>query len=252
MNRLNIKSVLNSSKICYVVEKDHDYSGLFKLLNGVKQYDTYGDSDCQHSPAYSAQASNVYDFLLSLLAFLAEPTNMTDNEVVEFLQWEIGHRMVNLTVKQAEFLKTVIHKESTPEKSFDRRYFSLEEMKVSSADSKRHDKRWFVIPDWANGDVNAIIGLYGLATDHRWQESLIGIMATRAVACEVCDQNWQFAEQKDIGDAFGDKADESHRLFVACRDLLKTYVEHKWQVARAQSWLKDAMKPVEQPAEQVA
>jgi len=50
-----------------------------------------------------------------------------------------------------------------------RQYYSLQEEKVSTAESKRHDKRWEDVPSWADGGLSAV---FGLVSNGGWRDLL--------------------------------------------------------------------------------
>jgi hypothetical protein len=147
-----------------------------------------------------------------------------------------------MTATAAEFLRGIIYNADKRE-----RYYSLEEQKVSTSPSKRHDKRWFRIPDWANGKADSIVGLWNLATDHSCRD-LLTLMGLWARACEVCDTPYAFQECKTIADSFGDNADHALGHFRMVRDLLETRVNLSWQASRAAAWAKSEVEKLVAPA----
>lgn len=212
------------------------------LATHVRQFDTYGDGDTQHSLAYTAPVSNAYDFLLSVLAVLGDDTQC-DQETVEFLKWELGFPMRKMKDEEAAFLRSIRH---DAEK---RRWFSLEDKKVSASESKRYDKRWFEVPDWADGRPGSVLGLWNLAHNGP-SNSFLEWLGLWITACGI-EGGYLFAEHKVLQDAFGEHAELAARLFETARDLIETRNALLWQASRARSFVTEATKTAE-PAAQAA
>ncbi len=108
-------------------------------------YETYGDRNIQHSHETPVQDIHFADWCASLASHCRH--NPDDLDIVA-KNWPREDSKELL-----QFLATIRHKDGK------RVYFSRPDKKTSSADSKRHDRRWEEIPEWANGSVSAVAGL---------------------------------------------------------------------------------------------
>jgi hypothetical protein len=104
-----------------------------------KEFSTYGDGQVQHSPASGLSIDNFADNLFSLADHLIK--NPADRLTTSSV-WP--HRWNRPCVWFARTIKYSAGKT---------RYYSFEEQKVSSAEAKRHDKRYHEIPEWADGEA---------------------------------------------------------------------------------------------------
>ena len=110
------------------------------------EYATYGDGLTQHSPMYGLRPESTIDFLYSLGDHLLHnPDRFGDASS----GWAYDEPEQTIA-----FLASVKWKEGKP------RYYSFNDRKVSSTDSKRYDKRWAEIPEWANGTLTSVYRLF--------------------------------------------------------------------------------------------
>jgi hypothetical protein len=116
-------------------------------------YLTYGDGMVQHSPAICCSVELMGDYLASLTTFCLDPRNEDALEIASN-HWR-SLDIYNERVKPSNIRKAhqIRHKEGKT------RYVMGRHLTVSSADSKRHDKRWYEIVEWMNGSVDATFGL---------------------------------------------------------------------------------------------
>lgn len=114
-----------------------------------RMFDTYGDGLVQHSPDYSVQVEYLADYLASLAAAM-----LTDDELAQSLVFTFARRP---SVKQIEFAASIVYK-APAEKDWNksRRWFSVQEMKVSKAPAKQYDKRYEEVRDIHDGSPSAI------------------------------------------------------------------------------------------------
>ena len=211
-----IPSVLNLDKIVYCISNNHDYNSPSHMYLGynIKQYETYGDGTTQHSRAYYASTGQAYDFLLSFAAFLADDTKATP-EAMEAIRYNLGWHMQRMNETAAKFLASLIY---DAEKRG--RYYSMELEKVSSSESKRHDKRWELIPDYADGSTEAIARLW-FSQHHGMPSNLLEYMGIYFTACKVKGgYAYELTENKTIAAAFGDLAGEAFNLFGSVLGLI--------------------------------
>ena len=109
----------------------------------ANEYVTYGDGMTQHGPAYAVPATEIQDFLLSLASYLRE--NPEDIESVSY-RWHT----IDIRREAINFYKFLKY---DPDKTS---YYNSETLKKSSAPSRRHDKRWAEIPNYADGSLKAV------------------------------------------------------------------------------------------------
>ena len=149
---------LNRKNTGYMV-KDYDWRE--RRLGAVewgREYDTYGDGLTQHAYETGIAPDNLGDFLASLAQFL-----MDNQEEVAHIEKRWPH-YYDVGREQVRFLMNLRPKDGK------RLYFSATDLKVSSSDSKRYDKRWEEVPTWADGTpgaVSALAFMGGDKTDHR-------------------------------------------------------------------------------------
>ena len=125
------------------------------VADWAQQYGTYGDGNVQHEDASFVRTDGMADYLRSLAVHLlsSRMTAVADDLDAVAHAWP-NHCMGDDAL---EFALTVKHRQDKTV------YYSLAECKVSSAESKRHDKRWDEIPEWANGTVKSAYGLVSRA-----------------------------------------------------------------------------------------
>jgi len=128
--------------ICYDINSKNWDFARGAIHGDVKEYQTYGDGETRHSPAYSSIADNTYDFLVSLAHFLNSNPDKA-KELSQAMFWPSHTYRKN--IKFYSELKA----------NGKEQYYSINELKTSRAESKRHDKRWEIVPEWADGSFQA-------------------------------------------------------------------------------------------------
>jgi hypothetical protein len=141
---------LENSNFRYVLDGSHYYDRFDRQQGAVEAarwYDTMGDGNTQHTPLMAVSDSMLADFCFSLCAHLREnPADLADVAKQIYLP--------EISRKQIDFFTALKYTEGKP------RYFSRSELKVSSSDSKRHDKRWEEIPSWSQGRLKDVFGFW--------------------------------------------------------------------------------------------
>lgn len=131
--------IFSDDKRCLVVTdemQDVRYSSKWgdHLAFWAGQYATYGDGTVQHAPMNFIRMEDVQVYLLHLVkAMLAKPEIVA--KVAE--SWPCR----SLTRKQILWLAGLRQKEDK------KVFYCLSDMKTSTLESKRHDRRWKVVPD---------------------------------------------------------------------------------------------------------
>lgn len=153
----NIASFLHPEKYAYRVVSDGwewwQQRGDNPLSMNIIQFQTYGDGTTQHSGAWMPQVGSVVDVCLSAAgAIMANPEDAAWRSLTLH---DIRIRKENL-----EFAMSVLYEEGK------RRYYSLDQRKISASESKRHDKRWNLIEPCHDGTPGS--GLNILMGECRW------------------------------------------------------------------------------------
>jgi hypothetical protein len=149
MRTIRFASVTRANTV-YQMGDDQDYmnTGYYRqptryIASYVTEYPTYGDGTVQHGNAYCTSAEHLLDFVASLAEHLVNnPADVAD------LRWvyPIMHDKIDFARK----VKYNSEKEQ---------YYSKEERKVTSSKSKQYDKRYEVVPEWADGAIEAVMAI---------------------------------------------------------------------------------------------
>ena len=155
MNNFIFRSKLQPN-LCYKVHADHmemwdaAYHCSARVLDtAISCFDTCGDGMTQHSLDTVVTEHRMFDFLYSLASYLlAEPPCEEVQRLVERF-WPAEKHYNSETLGFYYDLRPAAEGAKT-------KYVCKQDQKVSTAESKRHDKRWFAVPSWANGTAGAI------------------------------------------------------------------------------------------------
>jgi hypothetical protein len=131
----------------------------FGLGDNCGWYDTFNDGDVQHSSESPVMNESATDYLASLLAHIASVDAGERDEMLE----AIAYDWPNMEHKSRDEIVFAINLEH---KSGKTRYYNLDECKISSAESKRHDKRWEVVSEYIDGSPSSAFRL--LHTGFSW------------------------------------------------------------------------------------
>lgn len=149
-NQARFLSLSNPDKYGYLIfaKGECNQRSHRPLCDWAYFYETYGDSQVQHSKEVLVQDEMFADFLGSLAAYLKDHP-----EDVEMVAKHWPNYLP--TRSRILFLAGLRHKDGKTQ------YYHKTEDKVSSAENRRHDKRWEVVPDTANGTARAVIQMLG-------------------------------------------------------------------------------------------
>lgn len=198
-------------------------SSNYKLHDSCGVFETYGDRLTQHSPERPVACDLAIDYLASLAAYLADHH---DEDTLECLAYCWPNAESCVSRAEAVWAMGIKFKEGK------RQYYSVNERKVSTSESKQHDKRWERVPEWADGtlksgyqlvcsradrlDRYAILERFG---DWAREIDLCGI--TNAAQAELAgiltktDDEWKHGreESNNLNTAFGavDQFAKAHR-----------------------------------------
>ncbi len=132
-------------------------AGARQLARWFVMFPTMGDGMCQHGSAGLVFERDWADALASLATFALTRVGTEDQDALERIfqscwpsetNYAYGHH--NADENRIVFLAGV---KFDPKKT---KYLALEENKVSTADAKRHDRRWIQVPEYADGGLRAI------------------------------------------------------------------------------------------------
>jgi hypothetical protein len=159
--RVKFVSLKEPSKYGYIYDSEAwDTNTRFCLSRHFQQCETYGDvhengNYTQHSPEWTVQADFLADYLASLATYiLAHPGEETD-KLIHHVSYEITRRPSDESIA---FAASVVFKPKSDTEPWEKhkRWFSLEEKKISSSDAKRHDKRYVEVERQHDGKPDSI------------------------------------------------------------------------------------------------
>ena len=146
---IRFKSLTNPEKVGYLWEDEFhgNGNGFFRspsiyLHPWLNKFETYGDSNVQHSSSWAVGIEQALDCLSSLARHLLDnPGDVPD----------VSSRWPEKTEDNSETIKFFEKLKYDPDKS--RQYYNPRELKVSRAESRRHDKRWEEVHREADGGL---------------------------------------------------------------------------------------------------
>jgi hypothetical protein len=147
MPHFKFPSLAQPEKYGYLFDSMH-HSTYVEVDDACLFFDTYGDGMTQHSLEVCIPTAFAADYFASLAAFLLECPDMVDSCRFHF-SYDWPDSLI-------EFAASVVYKDPPEGKWAKPRYYSMEEKKISSSESKRHDKRYEEITSWMNGKADAI------------------------------------------------------------------------------------------------
>jgi hypothetical protein len=244
-------SLTHSDQISYAFDSGGYSTRDNALAAWAHAYDTYGHGMTQHGPEYLVGIDKMTDFLRSLAIHVAKPENREDLAVLS-REWT-DHDCVKDTCK---FLMTIEHVpyNSEDKKTWKRKYFNINERKTSSAESKRHDKRWDEITSGMDGSLGFC--LWQLTNNH-YVRGYISRLALLLKVMEVFDSESKHYGRHDLPmkqfgfDPDGDRdiywkgKDRLEAAFRAVNELVKAHKCHEYANRVIESWEHDSLKPVE-------
>jgi hypothetical protein len=162
MRNQTFKSVLHPDKIAYRLTDDWDWNkkGNAPLSVYLTQFETYGDGMTQHSGDWAVQFADITDLCISLTqAIVADFGNDAWKQLSYFLH-ESNQELI-------AFALTIKHRDDKAQ------WFNLADRKLSSSESKRHDKRWEHVESWHDGTPASALAIILNANQHcDWLQKL--------------------------------------------------------------------------------
>ncbi len=127
-----------------------DYKRLGNFIHlTMRRFDTFGDGLCAHAPDMLVQKDQFADYISSLVSWISDEARSLSQREAE-IQSVVSNWPTEPSATDIEFLRSVKWAEGKT------RYYNLRDNKISSSDSKRHDKRWNLIEEWQDGSCSAI------------------------------------------------------------------------------------------------
>lgn len=210
-----IKSVLNPDRKAYKLTSDWDWNnrGNAPLSLYISEYETYGDGTCQHSRSWPAQWSELTDVCLSFArAIVADPSNDAWHQL-NYVMHTVGE----------DTLRFALGIKYRKDKA---QWYNLSERKLSSSESKRHDKRWEQVQSWMDGSpATALSIVLNNNSSVDWLSRLAIADDLRTLANYPCWEDYF----KPVMELPGDW----HQAFVAFRDCCRAIssLDHAKRVA---------------------
>jgi hypothetical protein len=136
----------------YLFETDN-WSGNAAVDTCFRMFETYRDGLIQHSRDWPITTEYLADYLNSLAQAM-----LTDTELAERMTYTLMRRPSDAEIA---FAASVVFKPIDEDHPWEKktRYFSIEEKKVSSADSKQYDKRYVRVERAHDGSADAIYSM---------------------------------------------------------------------------------------------
>jgi hypothetical protein len=158
-------------------------------------FPTFGDGLTQHGHEYTLGADHFGAYCASLTHFILESGEPQAVEAGKLLvsAWH------QAPAQKVQFALRVKHR---PDR---RQWYSLGEEKVSTSESRRHDRRWEEVPEWADGSLAAVwrllrpdwdlglLNLYGMAEEIR-DEFYRQTQSYPCTAAELIGLKWNRGE----------------------------------------------------------
>lgn len=141
-NSLGRKNIIYVWNTAYDSDMQHYCQGGQYIGSMAREFDTLGDGTTQHTPETAVTTENMIDYLSSLAFFVLDEGQEHLAAIAQ--EWPIKEDRAKCT-----FAFSVKHS-----KKIDR-YYSTQENKVSTAKNKRHDRRWELVPEWADGSLES-------------------------------------------------------------------------------------------------
>jgi hypothetical protein len=183
VNEFRFLSVSSPEELGYIVSRDSMkwYTRNARLGGAAPwaaAYSTGGDGLTQHAGEDVIGKPFFADFLASLALHLASRGIEARHEELEAMarNWP---KFRPRDLDRARFFATLRYK---PEKY---QWFSADECRVSSADSRRHDRRWTEVPSYADGSLKATWMLYYQADEVGHASLLARVAAFEMIRREV-------------------------------------------------------------------
>jgi len=134
---------LTRPEYCYETADEVNYRDGNVIDSRLHEYWAGNDGIVKHAHSYAIPTENWIDFFASLADYLH--THKEDiKEIATYFPLPLCH-------KKIDFFLTLKYDADK------RRYYNASELKVSSSPSKANDRRWELVPEWANGSSESCL-----------------------------------------------------------------------------------------------
>ena len=149
----NMRYVVSTERLVEDWRDAHRY-----LSDYIGQFDTMGDGETAHTPTGRVLYEQFTDFCASAATHFHNCQHTADelDEMARTLSGEM--RSYNGGADDMRSAANVKYKDGKT------RYYEKNTFKVSSSDSKRHDKRWEEVCQYHDGSFASIVGLCGVGS----------------------------------------------------------------------------------------
>lgn len=183
------------------------------VSDGLSCFDTLGDGEVQHTSEYCPLISDGIDIFESLVMVLDRFPTTEHNE---FLQRLWRHNVPGDSA--IRFAESVRYKENK------RQFYTWQgDFKVSSAESKMHDKRWHRVEPEHDGSLSAVVSLLFSDSPYKplyWIERLGSLLRI----CTVLDVGtWNLAGELRKYDQLRDISNEDVRRLRDSFELIDAF-----------------------------
>ena len=190
----------------------------------ANEFQTYNDGMIQHSPLWCVSSDNIQDFLVSLLIFLKGCHGTEELETVS-QRWPND----DISRDRVKFYESLKY---DPEK-YKQTLYNNETMKKSNAESKRHDRRWEEIPNFADGSFMAVFRFF-LESHNSALDRYAKYQNIRRI------MGWPWVDENDLKDWIGfDIATNKNKHFRQAYDAMDSMIKGY----RQDPWLKSIRLP---------
>ena len=158
--RVKFASLKEPAKYGYVYDSEAwDTNTRFCLPRHFQQFETYNDGLCQHSGEWTVQVDFLADYLASLATYLMANSGEENDKLLQHVSYDITRRPADASIAFAasvKFKSAVRPDGEATGYEKHRRWFSVDEKKVSASESKRYDKRYTEVEKQHDGSPDAI------------------------------------------------------------------------------------------------
>lgn len=111
----------------------------------IAEYQCFNDGMVQHSPHCLIYGDNIVDCLVSMAFFVND--NKNDNDLMKLVSdvWP-----TDIYKDKIDFARSI---KFNPDK---RKFYSITELKTSTSEKMQYDKRYELIPEWADGSIDCL------------------------------------------------------------------------------------------------
>jgi len=219
----------------YAVDSENPAYDWTRRTNEISRYlsayDTMGNGETQHAPDYLPQQDQAGDVFRSFLAAIVDiPDGELPDAVHSFLR--DGETSCDDMIRFAWALK---YRESKNQ------YVNLNELKTSSSDSKRHDKRWLKLESYycpqtteSSDKIGALSCVLFHDDNPRREYSFIGRLAVLLRAGEIIEESYLVFEHIRKWHCFKDSDREEVRQMINDFQLINQWFDARRTAYRIQ------------------